>query len=92
MIKRCPQHGFFRGEHCECGLAGQLILDEAKTEQLGRLVAGASDIFPAIWAWRWTPEAGSTSQSWERWFRNRHRLGQQRTGNRPCPIRSQAEI
>ncbi len=46
MIKRCPQHGFFRGEHCECGLAGQLILDEAKTEQLGRLVAGGLRHFP----------------------------------------------
>lgn len=46
MIKRCPQHGFFRGEHCECGFAGQLILDEAKTEQLGRLVAGGLRHFP----------------------------------------------
>ena len=46
MIKRCPQHGFFRGEHCECGHAGQLILDEAKTEQLGRLVAGGLRHFP----------------------------------------------
>lgn len=46
MIKRCPQHGFFRGEHCECGSAGQLFLDEAKTEQLGRLVAGGLRHFP----------------------------------------------
>lgn len=47
MIKRCPQHGFFRGEHCECGSMGQLLLDEAKTEQLGRLVAGGLRHFPA---------------------------------------------
>ncbi len=46
MIKRCPQHGFFRGEHCECGFAGQLLLDETKTEQLGRLVAGGLRHFP----------------------------------------------
>ena len=46
MIKRCPQHGFFRGEHCECGSAGQLLLDETKTEQLGRLVAGGLRHFP----------------------------------------------
>ncbi len=46
MIKRCPQHGFFRGEHCECGSTGQLLLDETKTEQLGRLVAGALRHFP----------------------------------------------
>lgn len=46
MIKRCSQHGLFRGEHCECGSAGQLVLDESKTEQLGRLVAGALRHFP----------------------------------------------
>lgn len=46
MIKHCSAHGFFRGECCECGLPGQLVLDEAKTEQLGRLVAGALRHFP----------------------------------------------
>jgi putative RNA 2'-phosphotransferase len=46
MIKHCSQHGFFRGEYCECGLSGQLVLDETKTEQLGRLVAGALRHFP----------------------------------------------
>ena len=46
MIKRCPQHGFFRGELCTCGSAGQLLLDETKTEQLGRLVAGCLRHFP----------------------------------------------
>jgi putative RNA 2'-phosphotransferase len=46
MIKRCPQHGFFRGEHCVCGSTGQILLDETKTEQLGRLVAGGLRHFP----------------------------------------------
>jgi putative RNA 2'-phosphotransferase len=46
MIKHCSHHGFFRGDCCECGLSGQLVLDEAKTEQLGRLVAGALRHFP----------------------------------------------
>ncbi len=47
MIKRCPQHGPFRGEHCgECGQPGQLLLDESKTETLGRLVAGGLRHFP----------------------------------------------
>ena len=46
MIRRCSKHGFFRGECCECGSAGQLVLDEAKTEQLGRLVAGTLRHFP----------------------------------------------
>jgi putative RNA 2'-phosphotransferase len=46
MIKHCSHHGFFRGECCECSAAGTLVLDEAKTEQLGRLVAGALRHFP----------------------------------------------
>jgi putative RNA 2'-phosphotransferase len=46
MIKRCPQHGFFREERCVCGSAGQFLLDETKTEQLGRLVAGCLRHFP----------------------------------------------
>jgi putative RNA 2'-phosphotransferase len=46
MIRRCPQHGFFRGEICECGQNGQLVLEESKTDQLGRLVAGALRHFP----------------------------------------------
>ena len=46
MIKRCPQHGFFRGEHCECGSTGLQLLDKTKTEQLGRLVAGGLRHFP----------------------------------------------
>jgi putative RNA 2'-phosphotransferase len=46
MIKHCSHHGFFRGECCECSAVGTLVLDEAKTEQLGRLVAGALRHFP----------------------------------------------
>lgn len=46
MIKCCPQHGPFRGERCECGESGRLLLDEAKTETLGRLVAGGLRHFP----------------------------------------------
>ncbi|HQE97441.1 MAG TPA: RNA 2'-phosphotransferase, partial [Methanothrix sp.] len=47
MIKRCPQHGLFRGELCQCGSAGQVLLDDTKTEQLGRLVAGGLRHFPS---------------------------------------------
>lgn len=46
MIKRCPKHGYFRGERCECGEPGELVLNEEKTEKLGRLVAGALRHFP----------------------------------------------
>jgi len=46
VIKKCPEHGFFRGECCECGNAGQVVLEEERTEKLGRLVAGALRHFP----------------------------------------------
>jgi len=46
VIKRCPEHGFFRGEQCVCGNAGQIVLEEERSEKLGRLVAGALRHFP----------------------------------------------
>ncbi|MDM7934950.1 MAG: RNA 2'-phosphotransferase [Methanothrix sp.] len=46
MIRRCPQHGYYRGELCGCGSAGQLLLDDARTEHLGRLLAGCLRHFP----------------------------------------------
>lgn len=74
MIKRCSQHGLFRGERCECGSAGQLVLDEAKTEQLGRLVAGALRHFPddlglAMDSMGWVDlsSLGTVVQSRHRW-------------------------
>ncbi len=46
MIKKCPNHGTFRGESCACGEPGILILDDEKTEKLGRFVSGALRHFP----------------------------------------------
>jgi putative RNA 2'-phosphotransferase len=46
MIKKCSKHGTFRGESCACGEAGILILDDEKTEKLGRFVSGALRHFP----------------------------------------------
>ncbi len=46
MIKKCPNHGIFRGEACACGEAGILILDDEKTEKLGRFISGALRHFP----------------------------------------------
>jgi putative RNA 2'-phosphotransferase len=46
MIKSCAEHGFFRGESCHCGASGRVVLDESRTEQLGRLVAGGLRHFP----------------------------------------------
>jgi len=41
MIKRCPQTRIFQGKSIvSAALRVQLLLDETKTEQLGRLVAG----------------------------------------------------
>lgn len=46
MIKKCPIHGFFRGESCACGEAGTLLLNDEQTERLGRFISGALRHFP----------------------------------------------
>ncbi len=46
MIKKCQDHGFFRGEACACGEAGTLMLNDEQTERLGRFVSGALRHFP----------------------------------------------
>jgi len=46
MIKKCQNHGFFRGESCACGEAGTLILSDEQTERLGRFISGALRHFP----------------------------------------------
>jgi putative RNA 2'-phosphotransferase len=46
MIKKCQNHGFFRGESCACGEAGTLMLNDEQTERLGRFISGALRHFP----------------------------------------------
>jgi putative RNA 2'-phosphotransferase len=46
MIKKCQNHGFFRGETCACGEAGTLMLNDEQTERLGRFISGALRHFP----------------------------------------------
>ncbi len=46
-IRQCPQHGYFRGDHCECGNPGRFILSGYKAEKLGRIISGALRHFPA---------------------------------------------
>lgn len=46
MIRECPDHGAFRGERCVCGREGKLLLDEVKTERMGRFISGALRHFP----------------------------------------------
>ncbi len=43
MIKN---HGYFRGDVCQCGEPGSLILDDEQTERLGRFISGALRHFP----------------------------------------------
>ncbi len=46
MIKKCQNHGFFRGETCSCGETGSLVLNDEQTERLGRFISGALRHFP----------------------------------------------
>lgn len=46
MIRKCPKHGFFRGEVCQCGETGSYVLDTERTERMGRFLSGALRHFP----------------------------------------------
>ena len=47
MIRKCEEHGCFRGEICpECSSEGQYILDDEREDRLGRFVSGALRHFP----------------------------------------------
>ena len=92
MIKRCPQHGFFRGEHCECGSAGQLLLDETKTEQLGRLVAGGLRHFPGDLGLEMDSRGWVDLTKLGQVVTEQASLGRQRIGDCAGTIRFQAEI
>ncbi len=48
MIRKCKEHGYFRGDGCsECGNEGRYVLDDDREERLGRFVSGALRHFPA---------------------------------------------
>lgn len=46
MIRKCPNHGYFRGEVCKCGETGKYILNTERTERMGRFLSGALRHFP----------------------------------------------
>lgn len=46
MIRKCQNHGYFRGEACACGEAGTLVLNDEQVERLGRFISGALRHFP----------------------------------------------
>ncbi len=45
-LRICPNHGFYRGETCECGYKGEIILKKEKVEKLGRFISGVLRHFP----------------------------------------------
>ncbi|MDF1556713.1 MAG: RNA 2'-phosphotransferase [ANME-2 cluster archaeon] len=46
MIRKCPKHGYFRGEVCHCGEEGKYVLDTERTERMGRFISGGLRHFP----------------------------------------------
>ncbi|WP_406670682.1 RNA 2'-phosphotransferase [Methanolobus sp. ZRKC4] len=47
MIRKCKQHGYFRGDLCpECDDEGRYVLDDEREERLGRFVSGSLRHFP----------------------------------------------
>ncbi|MCD1296129.1 RNA 2'-phosphotransferase [Methanocella sp. CWC-04] len=45
-LKKCPQHGYFRGQECSCGNIGTFVLSGYKAEKLGKIISGALRHFP----------------------------------------------
>lgn len=45
-IRLCPIHGYYRGERCQCGYVGEIILDRVRVERLGRFISGILRHFP----------------------------------------------
>lgn len=47
MIRKCEEHGYFRGDACPaCGTEGRYVLDTEREERLGRFISGALRHFP----------------------------------------------
>ncbi|MGP8321865.1 MAG: RNA 2'-phosphotransferase [Methanosarcinaceae archaeon] len=47
MIRKCNEHGYFRGHECpDCGDNGRYVLDDEREERLGRFISGALRHFP----------------------------------------------
>lgn len=48
MIRKCTDHGYFRGGSCQqCKRPGRYVLDDGREEKLGRFVSGTLRHFPA---------------------------------------------
>ncbi|MDD3042225.1 MAG: RNA 2'-phosphotransferase [Methanosarcinaceae archaeon] len=47
MIRKCKEHGYFRGGVCsQCKSPGRYVLDDTREEKLGRFVSGTLRHFP----------------------------------------------
>jgi len=47
MIRKCTEHGYFRGATCpQCKHPGRFLMDDNREEKLGRFVSGALRHFP----------------------------------------------
>ena len=47
MIRKCNEHGYFRGHECpDCEENGRYVLDDDREERLGRFISGALRHFP----------------------------------------------
>jgi putative RNA 2'-phosphotransferase len=46
MIRRCPEHGYFDGDACDCGEEGDAVLDGNRRLRLSKFVSGALRHFP----------------------------------------------
>lgn len=45
-VGRCPVHGFFAGERCECGRSGERVLDGDRRRRCSKFVSGLLRHFP----------------------------------------------
>jgi len=45
-VRLCPEHGFYRGEKCDCGYEGEIIIKKERVERLGKFISGVLRHFP----------------------------------------------
>ena len=45
-IRFCPSHGFYRGDKCDCGVQGEVVISEDRATRLGKFISGALRHFP----------------------------------------------
>lgn len=45
-VRRCPVHGYFEGERCECGRSGDRVLDGGRRRRLSKFLSGLLRHFP----------------------------------------------